>query len=305
MPITMYSSATTREFAGNGRTSALIVEGGAMRGAWAAGVLAFLQERNPRQYDLVYAASSGACSAAYFVAGMFKPGLTIWREHACKVVSKINLLRHKPVIDIAYLVDHVFRCHVPLSVEALQKAPSRLYIVLTDCHTGKPVYFHARDERIFDALRATASMPLATRGYEYVDGHPFADGGVADPIPIQRAIDEGATDITVVLTHSTNFRLHPMPRWLGRIAFPNFPEVARVWTKQQSVQYNRSMNLLKQPPPGIRLRVFSPVKPLPIGSFTNAPRRVVAAVEAGYNEALEQLRRTNPEFAHSVVRSRE
>ena len=51
-----------------------------MRGAWAAGVLAFLQERHPRQYDLVYAASSGACSAAYFVTGAFQPGLTIWRD---------------------------------------------------------------------------------------------------------------------------------------------------------------------------------------------------------------------------------
>src|SRR5437660_1775831 len=116
----MLPSATT-EVSGGPRTTALIVEGGAMRGAWAAGVLAFLHERRLRQYDLVYAASSGACSAAYFVAGMFQPGLAIWREHACKVVRKTNFLRHKPVIDLAYLVDHVFRRHVPLSVEALQK----------------------------------------------------------------------------------------------------------------------------------------------------------------------------------------
>lgn len=301
----MYSSATDMEPAGNRRNSALIVEGGAMRGAWAAGVLAFLQKHNPRQYDRVYAASSGACSAAYFVAGMFQPGLTIWREHACKVVSKINLLRHKPVIDIAYLVDHVFRRHVPLSVEALQNSSTSLYIVLTDCHTGKPVYFHARDERIFDALRATASMPLATRGYEYVDGHPFADGGVSDPIPIQRAIDDGATDITVVLTHSPDMRLRPQPRWLGRIAFPTFPEVARVWTKEQCLRYNTSLELLKNPPRGIHLQVFSPVKPLSIGSFTNTPRRIIAAVEAGYNEALEQLRVPAPDLAHSIVRTRE
>src|SRR3954462_4566870 len=91
------------------RTTALIVEGGAMRGAWAAGVLAFLHERGRRQFDLVYAASSGACSAAYFVAGMFEPGLNIWREPACTAVRKVNLLRRQPLIDLAYLVDHVFR----------------------------------------------------------------------------------------------------------------------------------------------------------------------------------------------------
>jgi predicted patatin/cPLA2 family phospholipase len=260
-----------------------------MRGAWAAGVLGFLFERGLHQYDLVYAASSGACSAAYFVAGMWQPGLTIWREHACKVVRKTNLLRHKPVIDLAYLVDHLFRRHIPLSIEALQKAPTRFYIVLTDCYTGRPVYFHARDERIFDALRATASMPLATRGFEYVDGNPYADGGVSDPIPIRRAIQDGASDITVVLTHGADLRLHPRSRWLGKFAFPSFPKVAEAWANQQCVSYNTSLDLLKKPPPGIRLKVFSPVKPMAVGSFTNAQKLISAAVDCGYNEAVEQL----------------
>lgn len=278
-----------------------------MRGAWAAGVLAFLHERGLHQYDRVYAASSGACSAAYFVAGMYQPGLTIWREYACKVIRKTNFLRHKHVIDLAYLVDHIFRRHVPLSVEALQKAPTRFLIVLTDCNTGKPVYFHARDERVFAALRATSSMPFATRGFDYVDGHPFADGGVSDPIPIRRAIEDGATDITVVLTHSPDLRMHAMPRWLGRLAFPSFPKVAHVWAKEQSVSYNSALDLLKQPPPGIRLQVFSPLKPLSIGGFTNTPKRIIAAIECGYREALEQLRipETDLEVKPTLIRVRE
>ena len=196
--------------AGDCRKTALIVEGGAMRGAWAAGVLAYLQECGRRQYDFVYAASSGACSAAYFVADMWEPGLAIWRELACNVVRKSNFLRRKPIIDLAYLVDHVIRTRVPLSVEALKKAPTEFFIVLTDCHTGEPVYFRVGDERVFAALRATSSMPLATRGFDYVDGHPFADGGVADPIPLRRAIADGATDITVVLTHNPAFRLRQL-----------------------------------------------------------------------------------------------
>jgi len=275
-------------------TTALIVEGGAMRGAWAAGVLAFLHEQGRRQYDLVYAASSGACSAAYFVAGMWEPGLTIWREHASKVVRKANFLRHKPIIDLAYLVDHVFRQHVPLSVEALQKAPTRFFIVLTDCQTGEPVYFHARDERVFAALRATSSMALATRGFDYVDGQPFADGGVADPIPIQRALQDGATDITVVLTHRLDLRLKPMPHWLGKIAYPEFPNVARAWTDGQCLRYNSAIDLIKQPPAGVRLRVFSPLRPLAVGAFTIEQKRIDAALASGHDEALQQITAAGP-----------
>ncbi len=259
-----------------------------MRGAWAAGVLAFLQEQGRQRFDLVYAASSGACSAAYFVAGMWGPGLTIWHEQACKVVRKSNFLRHKPIIDLAYLVDHVFRQHAPLSVEALRTGPTRFFIVLTDCHTGEPVYFHALDERVFAALRATSSMPLATRGFDYVDGHPFGDGGVSDPIPIQRALHDGATDITVVLTHRPDLRLKPRPRWLGKLAYPEFPALAQAWTDRQCVNYNNALDVMKQPPPGVRLLVFSPLRPLSVGPFTIAQRRIDAALESGHDEALQQ-----------------
>jgi predicted patatin/cPLA2 family phospholipase len=284
----MLPPATGTVEPGSRRKTALIVEGGAMRGAWAAGVLAFLYEKGRRQYDFVYAASSGACSAAYFVAGMYEPSLRIWREHTCRVVRKSNLLRRKPIIDLAYLVDHIFRQHVPLSVEALQKAPTRFLIVLTDCHTGEPVYFHACDDRVFDALRATATMPLATRGFDYVDGQPFADGGVSDPIPIQRALQDGATDITVVLTHNYYFRLKPMSRWLGWLAYPGFPRVARAWTTGQYQKYNAALDLLKQPPAGVRLKVYRPMRPLPVGALTITQKRIEAALTMGHDEALEQ-----------------
>jgi len=265
-----------------------------MRGAWAAGVLAFLYERGMNRYDMVYAASSGACSAAFFVAGMVEPGLAIWREHACKIIRKTNILRRKPIIDLAYLVDHLFRERARLSVEAIQNAPTRFCIVLTDCHTGEPVYFHARDERIFEALRATSSMAFATRGFDYVDGHPYADGGVADPIPIQRVLQAGATDITVVLTHRLNFRLKPTPRFLGPLAYPQFPAVASVWTTRQHVQYNAAMNLIRQPPAGVRVQVFSPLKPMPVRALTAAKKRIQAALLLGRLEASQQIAVSSP-----------
>jgi predicted patatin/cPLA2 family phospholipase len=161
--------------------------------------------------------------------------------------------------------------------------------VLTDCYTGEPVYFHVEDDRVFAALRATSSMPLGTRGYDFVDGKPYADGGVADPIPVRRAIQDGATDITVVLTHNPNFGLKPMPRWMGRLAFPEFPQVARVWTALQNVYYNDALCLMKSPPAGVRIRVFHPLQPLPLGSFSVEPARIAAALARGHDEALQQM----------------
>ena len=211
------------------------------------------------------------------------------------------VLRRKPIIDLAYLVDHVMRKRFPLSVEVLQRMPTRFFIVLTDCHTGDPVYFHACDDRVFAALRATASMPLATRGFDYVDGKPFADGGVADPIPIRRAIQDGARDITVVLTHNPDFRLKPIPRWLGRLAYPEFPRVAQVWTAQQNVNYNAALDLIKQPPAGVRVQVFRPLRPLPVGAFTVDQKQIAAALILGHDEALQQIEVTEAETLDDSV----
>ena len=118
---------------------------------------------------------------------------------------------------------------------------------------------------------------------------PYADGGVSDPIPICRAIQDGATDITVVLTHNPAFRLKPMPRWLGKLAYPEFPLVARAWTARQNLNYNAALDLMHQPPAGIRLQVFRPLRPLPVGSFTVEQKQITAALVLGHDEALQQM----------------
>jgi len=127
-----------------------------------------------------------------------------------------------------------------------------------------------------------------------VDGHPYADGGVADPIPIQRVLQAGATDITVVLTHRLNFRLKPTPRFLGQLAYPQFPAVASAWTTRQHVQYNAAMNLIRQPPEGVRVQVFSPLKPMRVRALTAAKKRIQAALLLGRLEASQQIAVSSP-----------
>jgi predicted patatin/cPLA2 family phospholipase len=122
-----------------------------------------------------------------------------------------------------------------------------------------------------------------------VDGRPYADGGVSDPIPLRKAIQDGATDITVVLTHNPAFRLKPVSRWMGRFAYPDFPAVARVWTAEQNVHYNAALDLMKQPPAGVKIRVFRPMRQMPVGTFSVKPKEIAAAMSLGHDEAVEQM----------------
>jgi hypothetical protein len=71
--------------------------------------------------------------------------------------------------------------------------------------------------------------------------------------------------------------------------YPEWPMVARVWTARQNVNYNAGLDLMKQPPTGVRFQVFRPLRPLPVGSFTVEPKKIAAALALGHDEALQQM----------------
>ena len=158
---------------------------------------------------------------------------------------------------------------------------------MPDSHEVSTI-LNANSQWIFEALRASSSLPFATRGYAFVCGIPYADGGVTDAIPLQYTIDEGATDITVVLTHGPEYRMAPTPRWICRLAYPWFPRAAEAWMTRH-IHYNKALDLVANPPKGIRLRVLRPMRPLPVERFTSDSNRLRAAVTNGHDEAFEQM----------------
>jgi predicted patatin/cPLA2 family phospholipase len=263
-----------------------------MRGAWAVGALNALHELGEDRFDLVVASSSGACSAAYFVAGLHQPALEIWQHYVDgrKLFCTSNLLHFKPMVDLTYLVDHLFRKKFPLNLQAFNNGV-RFQIVLTDCLSGAPVYFPARDEQIFDALRASSSLPFATRGYWLVDQKPFADGGIGDPLPLEHVLEEGAKDITVILTHGSAYRMEPVPRFVARLAYPKYPRAAEAWA-QRHIRYQRSLALMDHPPEGVRIRVLRPSRRLYMARFTCDMNRLLNAISFGREEVFQQLGET-------------
>jgi len=255
-----------------------------MRGAYAAGALMGLLEAGAR-FDRVWASSSGACSAAYYVAGCGREGISIWRDLVCggQLIRIRNLLRGRGPLDLDYLIG-TFRDRVPLRWERLAGAESELRVVLTDCASGQVVYWPVRGREAFDVLRAASSLPFATRGYAMVEGAPYADGGITDSIPVARAIEEGARDVTVILTHAPGYRMRPFPEALARLAFPRFPALARALCERYR-GYNRSLDLIARPPPGITLRVIRPPV-LALHRFSRSRMKLRGAIEQGRLEAM-------------------
>ena len=190
--------------------TALVLQGGAMRGVYSAGVCCALQEIGYTEgFDEVYGVSGGALNGAYFLSGQAAYGATVYYQNINNR-EFINFLRTKKIVDIDFLID-ITRNVKPLNVKKLYSSSTQLNIFLTEALTGKVVKFTSKPENtdIFRVFNATAAMPFVYDRPVTIGDTDYLDGGISCPIPVTQAIDGGCTDIFVVLTKPKHYRPKP------------------------------------------------------------------------------------------------
>jgi predicted patatin/cPLA2 family phospholipase len=282
--------------------TALVIEGGGLRGAFAVGVLRILlKEFGAEYFNTILAVSSGVFAGTYFAANQGDEMEDTWRDR----VSGNLLVNHRnwfsaksPVLRLDYLVD-LFKGPVRLDVDAVLRARPSLEYVLTDYLNGKPAYFDAKRRDIFDLMRASAALPRVYPIPVLVDGHPFYDGGQSDPIPVARAISQGATRIVVVRTRPKEYLKTPRSRRLGRLLLPKAPLAQEEWLTLHE-RYNAALTLIENPPAGVHVLAMCP-RDLHLGRLTRSRAQIIAAIEHGKEIAQTALREHARFFAAGSI----
>ena len=134
-------------------------------------------------------------------------------------------------------------------------------MVTTNCETGQAEYMTERHskERLMKVCRASCSMPLVSPIVN-VDGVPYLDGGLADSIPVRRAIEIGNKKIIVVLTRNPGYRKKPTSHVVAdlyRRAYRKYPELVRV-TVRRNYEYNRQIRQVERLSREGKIFVFAP-----------------------------------------------
>lgn len=262
-----------------------------MRGAHTCGALIAMAEQGMTDFDVVIAASAGACTVAYLVSRQFHLFPAIWTKylHDGRFFDLKRLPTRHSVLDLDFLIHRVFRELDPLDVEAIRKSKTKFYIISTNCETGRVVYFDAHKDPILNALKASAALPIAYRQPVVIDGHSYIDGGISDPIPIQKAIDEGCDEIVVLLTRPEGYRKKiPLVNVLPRLYARRFPRLAEALLSRYE-SYNRSLDLIESGRLPARLTVIRPRTKLPVGRLTTNLSKIKAAMAQGERDAKEVL----------------
>jgi len=278
-----------------GKSRALIVEGGGMRGSFAGGVLASMSRIYPaNNFDLVVGVSSGSCSAAYYVASMptermIEWCLDVWRYELTgrRFISYWNMLKGKTILNQEYLIDFLFGKKYPLARHRLDDPKSTpFYVTLTNLHTVVPEYIRATSSNVLALLKAGTSLPIATRGRKWLGEHEYTDGAVLDPLPVQAVMRAGYRDITVVLNHPRSYRSDPIGKLLSWLSYPGHRKIRELISREHHIRFNRAFDLINHPPRGFKVAIVDPTSPVPAGLVTRDMAKLNRSVDLGIETGL-------------------
>ena len=292
-----YSTETARErvpaYAGQSATDAnLVLEGGAMRGQFTAGVLDFFMDQG-LWCKHVFGTSAGALNGYNYVAGELGRTCYLNTKYCSdpRYLSMRNFVLTGNALGEKFAFDEIPNHLDPFDYEAFAKSPMTLTTVASDLETGEADYHlmeTARDRRDIEYLRASASMPLVSKIVE-VDGKKLLDGGPSDSVPLLYAMMQGgAGKHIVVLTQDATYVKGPnktMP--LVRRAYSDYPLfIDRL--EYRHFEYNRLYRWIRRLHDQGEVFMLQPKRPVTVGAMEKDPDKLLELYEEGLEVAAEQ-----------------
>lgn len=266
-----------------GDNTALILEGGGLRGVFTCGVLDCFMDKGIR-FPFTVGVSAGACNGLSYMSGQRgrakSSNIDLMDKH--HYVGFKYLLTQGCIMDYKLLFEDFPEKIIPYDYEAYFANTDRFVMVTTNCLTGKAEYFEEKTDskRLMDIVRASSSLPYVAK-ITYVDGMPMLDGGIADPIPVEYAQSQGYERMVVVLTRNKGYRKNekqlPMPKFIYR----KYPELRKTLSSRNA-KYNRTMEMIERLEDEGRMTVIRPVHPIEVDRMEKDTDKLRSLYQEGY-----------------------
>jgi len=275
----------------SGKT-ALVVEGGAMRGIFAAGVLDAFMEQSFLPFDMVIGVSAGSINAAAYLANQHGRNYKVFTDYSLRpeYISWKKFLRGGHLMDLDWSWDITGR-ELPINADSLFKKNIDFEIGITRNSDGSSKFIQASPENLSDVMKASCSVPLFYRNFLKVDGEIVADGGVSAPIPVERAIEKGATKVMVIRSRKSDYRMkNGNENKLSRFLFRKHPGLAKAIQKRPDT-YNQTIELINHPPAGVEIIDICPADSFSTKRFTQDKEILDRDYKLGKEQGIEAIER--------------
>ena len=268
--------------------TALVLEGGGMRGVFTAGVLDYFMDRQLR-FQYTIGVSAGACNGLSYLSNQRG------RAHRCNIellqeynyIGIKSLLTKKCIMDFDLLFNDFPERIIPFHYDYYFNTSQRFEMVTCNCLTGEAEYLEEKKDkvRLLKIARASSSLPFVCPIVE-VDGIPMLDGGISDAIPIRHAFNEGYSKAVVVLTRNKEYRKEENKKHIPPFMYKKYP-LLRERIQNRATEYNRTLEYLSEMEAEGKVLIIRPKKLISVDRIEKNTHKLCALYEEGYACAAE------------------
>ena len=240
--------------------TALIVEGGGSRGVFSFGVIDSFIKASFNPFDMHFGVSNGAVVQLWYLLKVSDYNLDKMLFSASKkYVRYSNILFNKSIMDFEKLYQDANKVF-PIDFDRLQRNldGKNFYIVVSDGETAQPEYVELSRENYINEMLATGSLPVLMKNPILLNNKRKYDGGITDPLPVKKAYEMGARNITLIRTYEESFiRKTKLENYIAALATKSYPNISRALISNTAT-YNSALEFIKNPPSDCKIIQICP-----------------------------------------------
>ncbi len=268
----------------------LVLEGGAKRGIYTAGVLDVFLE-NGITFDGVIGVSAGAIHGCSYVAKQKERSIRYNMKYGndYRFMSFRSLLLTGNIVDTKFCYHDLPEKLDPFDNKTFMDSNTKFYVVVSNIETGKPEYIHCKDLfKEIDYLRASASMPFVSQIVN-LNNNKYLDGGICDSIPLQGAKTLGFTKNIVIATRPEGYRKKPFKaKWLANLIYRKYPNFIKTILNRHTM-YNNEIEEIEKLAQKEEILLIRPSKFINISKMEPNLDIVKEMYELGRQDATNML----------------
>ena len=229
---------------------ALIVEGGGQRGVFSFGITDTFINRNYDPFDIYIGVSNGVAVLCWYLIRETDNNLDKML-YAAKgdYLSYKNIFTGKDILKFHQMYEDGEKMFKPSMEKIKNNLEGKDYIaVVTDAIEANAEYYSFGDGEWMPKMIASGTMPLLVRTPSLINGRRKFDGGIADPLPAEKAYELGAKKIIVIRTYEKQFRRKLKPEnYIGALFSRKYPKLKKALLEHDKT-YNRALEFINNPP---------------------------------------------------------
>lgn len=270
---------------------ALILEGGTFRPIFSSGVMDALIDQGI-EFPYVIGVSAGITDGFSYVSKQTKRNYDILMNHRHdkRYVGLRNYLTDRSLFGLKFAYEIIPNELYPFDWDTFLKSSIEVRVGVTNAKTGQAEYLDGKQiDRQCTMLKATCAIPFAFPAIT-LHGNQYYDGGVCDPIPVKKAMQDGHDKMLIILTRPKGYRkeLSKANQMAAHLLRKKYPKLVKPLLTRH-ISYNETVQFCEQLENEGKAVILRPTQDIQIDSFEENLDKIDAIYQFGYQEAMKNL----------------